>query len=334
MTETRFLIIGSNSFSGSNCVNQLLKKGYHVWGVSRSKEPNKIFLPYKSLDQNKLNRFNFNRFDLNTDLKKILDLIDEKKISHIINFAAQGMVAESWKNPLNWFQTNLISQIAFHDELRKRSSIKKYVHFTTPEVYGDTKDKCIPENIHFEPSTPYAVSRAACDLHLQSFFKAYEFPVVFTRAANIYGPGQQLYRVIPRTILSCISGKKFFLHGEGLSERSFIHIEDTIDATIKIAENANPGECFHISTNEIISIKALVQKICNVLNVKYEDFVVSADERLGKDLNYFLDSKKLRNKFKWEEKYNLDQGILETINWIENNKKLVMDMPWVYEHKI
>ena len=112
-------------------------------------------------------------------------------------------------------------------------------------------------------------------------------------------------------------GRKFFLHGDGISERSFIHIEDTIDATIKIAESGNPGECFHISTNEIISIKKLVQKICNILNVEYEDFVISTDERLGKDLNYFLDSKKLRNTFRWEEKYNLDQGILETINWIK-----------------
>ena len=168
MGINRFLIVGSNSFSGSNCVNQLLKKDYHVWGISRSKEPNKIFLPYKSLDEDKLNKFVFNRLDLNYDLK-ILDLIDGQKITHIINFAAQGMVAESWKNPLNWYQTNLISQIAFHDELRKRSFIKKYVHFTTPEVYGDTKDKCIPENTHYLPSTPYAVSRAACDLHLQSF---------------------------------------------------------------------------------------------------------------------------------------------------------------------
>ena len=103
---------------------ECIKKGYNVWGISRSKEPNNIFLPYKSLDKEKLNRFVFNRFDLNSDLKEILDLIDEKKITHIINFAAQGMVAESWKNPLNWYKTNLISQIALHDELRKRTFIK------------------------------------------------------------------------------------------------------------------------------------------------------------------------------------------------------------------
>ena len=86
MVEKRFLILGSNSFGGSNCVNQLLKKDYSVWGISRSKEPNNIFLPYKSLDKHKLNRFVFNRFDLNSDLKKILDLIDEKKNNSYYQF--------------------------------------------------------------------------------------------------------------------------------------------------------------------------------------------------------------------------------------------------------
>ena len=80
----------------------------------------------------------------------------------------------------------------------------------------------------FNPTTPYAVSRAACDLHLKSFFKAYEFPVVFTRSANVYGPGQQLYRIIPRTILSALSGKLNELHGGGNSIRSFIHIDDVV----------------------------------------------------------------------------------------------------------
>ena len=334
MNQKSFLIIGSNSFSGSNCVKELLEKGFFVWGISRSYEPNDIFLPYKWLDQDALNRFKFKRFNLNSDLKSICELIDKNNITHIINFAAQGMVAESWKNPIHWYQTNLMAQIALHDELRKRKQIEKYVHFTTPEVYGDTKDIWISENNYFQPSTPYAVSRAACDLHLQSFFKAYQFPVVFTRAANVFGPGQQLYRVIPRTILSCLSSKKFYLHGDGISERSFIHIKDTIEATIKIALEGDPGESFHISTNQTISIKGLVEKICKYLGVSFEKIVLSSNERLGKDQSYFLNSSKLREKFKWKENYSLDEGISETVKWILNNEKVVMDMSWDYEHKI
>ena len=109
------------------------------------------------------------------------------------------MVAQSWENPVHWYKTNIISQVALHDKLRKRNFLK-YVHVTTREVYGSTDKGWIKECFDFSPST-HAVSRASCDLHLMSTFKAYNFPVVFTRAANVYGPGQQLYRIIPRTML-------------------------------------------------------------------------------------------------------------------------------------
>ena len=93
----------------------------------------------------------------------------------------------------------------------------------------------VSENHNYFPSTPYAASKAAGDLHLITLFKRYNFPVVFTRAANVYGPGQQLYRIIPRTILSCLSGKPMKLHGGGKSTRSFIHIEDVVNATLNLS---------------------------------------------------------------------------------------------------
>ena len=141
----------------------------------------------------------------------------------------------------------MLSQVTFHDYLRKSKFLKKYVHITTPEVYGSTDQGWIKESFNFAPSTPYAVSRAACDLHLKSFFDAYDFPVVFTRAANVYGPGQQLYRIIPRTILSCLSGKSMDLHGGGKSMRSFIHINDVAQATLKISLESKNGTQWHLS---------------------------------------------------------------------------------------
>ena len=129
------------------------------------------------------------------------------------------------------------------------------------------------EKNSFYPSTPYAVSRAACDLHLLSFYKAYKFPVVFTRAANVYGPGQQLYRIIPRTFLSAFTGQSMQLHGGGYSERSFIHISDVVKATLEIAYNAEPGTTWHLSTRNAISIRGLVQKICNMVGVCFDDIV-------------------------------------------------------------
>ena len=102
MSEKRLFIIGSNSFSGAYCVKKLLDTGYNVWGCSRSTQPNDIFLPYKWMgDKNYLNKYSFTQIDLNLNLNKLLKIIDDNEIKNIINFAAQGMVAESWLKPLN-----------------------------------------------------------------------------------------------------------------------------------------------------------------------------------------------------------------------------------------
>ncbi len=335
----RFLVIGSNSFSGSNFVKFLLDNCYQVYGISRSKEPHKIFLPYFWEDnesfklKDKCNNFHFRSFDLNKDLASIMNFIDEAEPEYIVNFAAQGMVAESWLNPTHWYKTNVISQVALHDELRKRKFLKKYVHVTTPEVYGSTDRGWLKESFNFSPSTPYAVSRAACDMHLMSFFKAYDFPVVFTRAANVYGPGQQLYRIVPRTFLSALTGEKINLHGGGISERSFIHIEDVVNATLKIALDAEPGTSWHLSTEQAISIRNLVEKICDITGSEFNSIVNIGEERLGKDLNYLLDSKKVRNEFNWKEKFSLEAGLASTLNWVKSNLLLLKDLPWEYIHK-
>ena len=146
----KFVVIGSNSFSGSSFVRFLLENGHEVIGVSRSQEPNDVFLPYKWL-KGEQNRFRFQQADLNHDLGKLIKMIVREQPSYIVNFAAQGMVAQSWESPEDWYQTNVIAQVKLHDEIRKFNFIKKYVHITTPEVYGNTEG-WISENFYFRPS--------------------------------------------------------------------------------------------------------------------------------------------------------------------------------------
>jgi len=328
--KNHFLIIGSNSFSGSQFVKYLLQNDYKVIGISRSEEINDVYLPYKW--ENLAGNFRFHQIDINHQLAELTDILMDFQPEYIVNFAAQGMVAQSWETPQDWYQTNVVAQVKLHDQLRKLKFIKKYVHVTTPEVYGST-DGWIKENFVFAPSTPYAVSRAACDLHLMSFFKAYQFPVVFTRAANVYGPGQQLYRIIPRTMLYARLGKKMNLHGGGSSIRSFIHMDDVSMATLKIATEGNPGESYHISTNETVSIRGLVEKICGLTNTSFSDLVNVSDDRLGKDQAYLLDSNKLRNDFSWQNEINLEEGLMDTLSWVDNNLDLLKQLPADYVHK-
>ena len=264
MTEQSCIVIGSNSFSGASFTDHLLNQGYRVFGSSRSIEPHNAFLPYK-WSQN-LKNFSFHQYDLNENLEDLTTLICKHEIPYVINFAAQSMVAESWENPEDWFMTNAVSTVKLHNELRQYDFIKRYVHISTPEVYGNCSG-FVDETFSFNPSTPYAVSRAAGDMSLKAFHSAYDFPVVTTRAANVYGPGQQLYRIISRTILFILLGEKLQLHGGGVSRRSFIHMDDVSDATLKIMLNGKNGETYHISTDEIVSIRELVESICKKLNV-------------------------------------------------------------------
>lgn len=325
----KIVVIGSNSFSGSNFADYSLAQGAEVIGMSRSAEPSGVFLPYKNRGYA---RFHFHRLDLNHDLDKMMDIISTFKPDYVVNFAAQSMVAESWQNPEHWFQTNVVANIKLHDRLRKCDFLKKYVHVSTPEVYGSCEG-LIGENTSYSPSTPYAVSRAATDMSLMTFYKTYNFPVVFTRAANVYGPGQQLYRIIPKTIFSFLEGRKIQLHGGGHSIRSFINIRDVADGTLRAARQAKNGEIFHFSTSENISIRDLVRKIAAYMSVSFEDNVEIVADRPGKDKAYLLDSSKARTVLGWQDTISLEQGIEDTIGWVRDNMASLRKEPHSYIHK-
>jgi len=325
----KILVIGSNSFSGAHFVHYALKQGTEVLGISRSPEHNSVFLPYKEQQDSV---FRFYQLDLNHDLEQIMSTVREFQPAYVVNFAAQSMVAESWQHPEHWFQTNVVAAIKLHDQLRRCDFLGKYVHVSTPEVYGSCQG-LVKENTLYNPSTPYAVSRAAADMSLMSFYKAYNFPVAFTRAANVYGPGQQLYRIIPRTILYLLIGKKLQLHGGGQSIRSFIHIRDVANGTLNIARNSKPGEIFHLSTDSNISIRSLVELIAKKMNVSFDDNVEIVGERLGKDPAYLLDSTKARETLGWKDEITLEQGIEETIGWVKDNLEELKKQPFDYIHK-
>tara|TARA_B100000965_G_scaffold382033_1_gene380066 strand:+ start:920 stop:1915 length:996 start_codon:yes stop_codon:yes gene_type:complete len=329
--KKKILVIGSNSFSGSNLVDYLINKKFKVIGVSRSSEINKIFLKYK-FNKN-LKNFTFYKADINKNLSKIVNLIKKEKPNIIINFAAQGMVAESWINPTHWYLTNFLSMTKLVEIIKNFKFIKKFIQFTTPEVYGD-KSGLIKENFKFNPSTPYALSRASFDLHLKNLYKVYGFPVIFTRAANVYGPHQQLYRIIPKFIISAKKNKNFFLDGMGKTKRSFIHINDVNDAMYKIIKKGNVGETYHISTNYFVKLNELVSNISTLLKVNNKNFLkLVKNDRIGKDKSYKLSSNKIRKKLKWKNKISLNNGIIDTINWININYKLLNKLSLKYKHK-
>lgn len=327
----KILIIGSNSFAGSDFVDYLLNKKFKVYGVSRSNEIEEQHLRYKKNKNLKNFKFYKINLNLNKDINKLIQIVKKNKIQYICNFAAQGMVAESWINPQDWYNTNIVSNSILIKNLSK-IKIKKYLNFSTPEVYGNTSSLMKESNI-FAPTTPYAISRSAQDFNLLAYFKTYNFPVVFTRAANIYGPHQQSYRIIPKIIISILTKKKIPIHGKGNTLRSFIYMQDVSRVLYKILlDKKNLGQTFHISTNKFINILDLTKLINKLMGVKYKN-TYHVNERDGKDLKYTLNSSKIRKKYSWSEKTNLEDGIINTIKWVKNNFSYLKKSSLNYNHK-
>lgn len=326
----KILIIGSNSFSASHFINHALTENLNIIGVSRSKEPSSVFLPYK---QNSNGRFQFHQLDINNNIIELMELVNEFMPDYVINFSAQGMVEESWKQPEQWLTTNLLSAVKFHDQLRNYSGLKRYIQSSTPEVYGNTSEP-VDETAGYNPSTPYAISKAACDMSLKAWYKRYNFPVILTRAANVYGPGQQLYRLIPRTIMFIKQRKKLSLHGGGVARRSFIYIADVSKAILDLARNGESGQAYHLSTNDIISISDVVKLICKKMDIKFDDFVEVTNTRMQQDNAYLMKSDKIRRQLSWKESVNLEEGIEKTISWVNENYNELLKQPENYVHKI
>lgn len=330
-TNKRVVVFGANSFAGGCFVQQSLASGLQVLGVNRSREQNTCMTPYK-LSSDNLSNYNFHQLDINNDFVEICQLIDQFQPHYIVDYAGQGMVAESWVTPEQWYQTNVVAKVRLLSFLKDKSYLKRYVRASTPEVYGSTK-QLIDENAYFNPTTPYAVSHAAIDMHITALVKQYNFPAIITRFSNFYGPTQQLYRIIPRTIIYAKMGKQLSLHGGGLAVRAFIYGDDAAQAILSCLSKGKTGETYHFSTDQFISIKSLVQLICENMNINFNDFVITTDDRPGKDSQYLMSDEKAKSELDWFPKISLAAGIANTLHWVEENWQEIINQPLEYIHK-
>lgn len=325
----RVLVIGSNSFSGSDFIDLLLEdKKYEVHAISRSPEKSALFLPYKKNQKH----CQFKQINLNTDLDTLQTLLNEFQPTHIVNFAAQSEVAPSWDHPHHWYQTNVVALTKFINLIKDSKVLEKYVHISSPEVYGTCSDN-ITEDAPLNPTTPYAASKAAGDLSLLTFFKNFSFPLVMVRPTNVYGAHQQLFKIIPRSAIYIKNKINIPLHGGGQAIKSYIHIRDISRGVKSAMELGTPGAIYHLSPDQGVSIQQVVQSICHYLDVDIDHVTTKVAERLGQDRAYIIDSTKARQEFNWKPTISLDEGIRDTISWVENNFSDINNEPLEYIHK-
>lgn len=329
MSSRRVAVLGSNSFSGSDFVDHLLDDpNTQVLGISRSAEKGPLFLPY--LEKHSPN-YRFVQADFNDDMERILRELDTFEPEFIVNFAAQSEVAPSWIHPEHWFQTNTVSLAKLVNGLKDRTYVQKYVHISSPEAYGTCEGNVL-ETAPLNPSTPYAASKAAADLLLKTYAQNYNFPLVTVRATNVYGAYQQLFKIIPRTVIRLKLDQMIELHGGGVAVKSFIQIRDVSRGEEAIMERGRIGDIYHLSPDGGVAVRDVVQRICTMMGRSFETSTRAVAERLGQDAAYVIDSTKARTELGWQPRVGLDEGLQGVVNWIERYWDDVKKQPHEYVH--
>ena len=328
--KRQIAVIGSNSFSGSDFVDLLLDDaGNEVIGISRSPEKSALFLPYK---QRRHPAYKFFQMDLNRDMPRLIELLDSFEPEYVVNFAAQSEVAPSWEHPEQWFQTNAVALAKLVNALKDRPYLKRYVHISSPEVYGACEG-IVTEAAALNPSTPYAASKAAADLLLFTYVKNFSFPLIMIRATNVYGAHQQLFKIIPRSAVYVKLGKTIELHGGGRAVKSYIHIRDVSRGELAAMERGRPGTIYHLSPDRGYAVREVVGEICRLLGEDFSKATVAVGERLGQDAAYVIDSTRARRELGWSPQVSLRAGLTGVVNWVEDNWEEIQRQSLDYVHQ-
>lgn len=332
MTESRpIVVLGANSFSGQDFVDLLLDNpDRRVIGISRSAERSDLFLRYR-LHPHRAN-YRYVQIDLNRDMDALLTLLDKERPWAIVNFAAQSEVAPSWEHPEHWFATNCVALARLVNHLRQRDYLDRYLHVSSPEVYGTCVGN-VTEDARMNPSTPYAASKAAADFLLSTYHKQFGFPVLTVRATNVYGARQQLFKIIPRSAIYIKLGRKIELHGGGVAVKSYIHIRDVSRGELAILEHGQPGALYHLSPDQGTAVRDVVRTIAQRTNRKFSDVTTMVDERPGQDAAYVIDSTRARQELGWSPQITFEEGIAEVIEWVEQYWDQIAEQPLEYQHR-
>ena len=326
------VVLGSNAFSGQDFIDLVLDRtDWRVIGVSRSPQIPAFRLRYAAR-HDLASRFIFQQLDVNRDMDALLATLDREQPAFIVNFAAQSEVAPSWERPEDWYQTNCVALARLINHLRRRDYLERYLHISSPEVYG-TCHGTVREDARLNPSTPYAASKAAADMLLDTYRRQLLFPVMWVRATNVYGARQQLFKIIPCSAIFMKLGRTIELHGGGHAVKSYIHVRDVSDGELAILQRGRVGELYHLSPDAGVAVRDVVSLICDRMGRPFDDATRSVDERPGQDAAYVIDSSKARRELGWSPCISLREGLDEVVNWVDTQWDDIQRQPLSYEHK-
>ena len=316
-------IIGGGGCFALNFARYLDKQGIEHFGIGRStKAP-----AFWQVDHH----YRYWTLHLVSQLPAVMAVLDTERPDVVVQFAAQGEGAASFgENAPDFFTTNCVALSRLVLELQKRTYLQRFVQIGSSEVYGSPAAPAKETDL-LNPTSPYSVSKAAFDLYLESMWRTAKFPMNIVRPSNCYTEGQQLYRIIPKTIVHALKGEKLPLHGGGVAQKSYLHATDLSRAILDVLSQAPLGAIYNVGPDEPISIRDLVEQVANACGFELDDVVETVPDRVGQDAKYHLDCSKIK-ALGWEQEISLKRGLRGMVEWLRKHPE-TLTMPTSYEHR-
>jgi len=333
------LITGGAGFIGSAIVRKLIKKNYFIVNIDK--------LTYASnlnnlLSIKKYKNYKFIKSDI-AKIEKLKKIIKKYTPQYIVNCAAETHVDRSINSSKPFIRSNIIGtynllecirEIFFEKSNFNKGKFKLFHQVSTDEVFGDSIKAIKPpnENSSYNPSSPYSSSKASSDHLVMAWGRTFDIPYSISICTNNYGPYQFPEKLIPKTILNALNGKKIPIYGNGKQIRDWLFVDDHASAIEKIMFNSkSKNNKFNISGNNQINNLDLVKMICRKLDAKvkikpkniksFENLIHFVEDRPGHDRRYFLNSNKIYKLLRWTPQKDIRHGLNITLNWYLKNIK-------------
>lgn len=323
LKKTWVILGGGGSFAiqlGKYLLGKNLDDGFDMWVIGVGRRP--LRPPHFSLGIEKHPQYSYNEFHIVHEMDMLLEFLDRVKPDVIVNFAAQGEGAVSWRHSWRFFETNAMALSRLFEQLTHRDwfmDSSRFIHIGTSELYGTAGDSPHDEDSPIRPTSPYAASKAAFDMYLLSVARD-GAPFNIIRPSNAYCPGQLLHRLIPRAVVCGMTGQKLPLHGGGTVEKSYIHALDLARAVYLVEKAGNSARwVYNVGPAAPVSIRQVVETCARVLALSPSDLFEVTGDRPGQDNRYWLDSTRIFEDTGWAPRIDLEWGIRTVADWAVEN---------------
>ncbi len=320
---SKIIVTGGLGFIGSNLIDLLIKRKFYVINLDKVSYSSSF---YNVAGLKKSKKYKFIKIDIN-ERKRLYDIFKKYRPKAIFNLAAESHVDRSIDNPYSFIKSNILGVYNLLEAFKKYSKKNKFsklIHISTDEVYGDIVKGRTSENYPYNPSSPYAASKASSDHLVSSYIRTFNIKAIITNCSNNFGPKQHPEKLIPKFIYNILNGKPLPIYGKGINSREWIYVKDHCEALIKIFYRGKVGETYNIGSNKNYKN---IDVSNNLINIAKKKIAISkkvkikfVKDRPGHDSRYALNSNKIIKKLKWKPQTDFREGLKKTFEWYLNNK--------------